>query len=298
MPRKRDIDPRIWENEQLANVPIEARLLFIGMFSNADDEGRLKGSPRWLKAQIFRYDDLTSAQVQEWRDALLGVQLIHIYEEGEDQYIHLPTFGKWQSINRRFDSKLPPCTCEAGRGTPSIGKRSVSESALRGERATTTPIEIHEPSDVSHQSVNDESSPTEAKAEAVSVPETVPEAEVAHVRDKSLTASASTSHWLQILRNDGRWPSDLTNGFVEDLESSFKGVDLVVEAHKAYDWLQTTPKGKKRKDLPRFWLGWLQRALKDQKSAQAGTGNTGPPISRRATRVEVERDRSKFPTEF
>ena len=40
MARKRDIDPSLWDHEELNALPIPARYLFIGIISNADDEGR------------------------------------------------------------------------------------------------------------------------------------------------------------------------------------------------------------------------------------------------------------------
>ncbi|GAI90307.1 unnamed protein product [marine sediment metagenome] len=67
MPR-RMITPDIWFNEKVASLPDAGRLLFIGIFSNADDDGRLKASARFLKAHIFPYDDKTTGLVKELRD--------------------------------------------------------------------------------------------------------------------------------------------------------------------------------------------------------------------------------------
>jgi len=36
------ITPEIWFNEKVASLPDAGRLLFIGIFSNADDDGRIK----------------------------------------------------------------------------------------------------------------------------------------------------------------------------------------------------------------------------------------------------------------
>ena len=40
MARRRMIDPNFWESEDVSRLSLFARLLFIGMISNADDEGR------------------------------------------------------------------------------------------------------------------------------------------------------------------------------------------------------------------------------------------------------------------
>ena len=73
MARKRDLDPGLWENEDLAGVARDARLLFIAYISQADDDGRLKGSARYLRSKAFPYDEDVSADaVQGWRDDLVA----------------------------------------------------------------------------------------------------------------------------------------------------------------------------------------------------------------------------------
>ena len=110
MARKRDLDPAIWEHADLGSLPPQARLLFVAMISHADDEGRLKGDPRYLKGIAFRYDDnITVAKVREWRDALVTKGHVCRYLIGVDTNLHLPSWHRWQSINRRMHSKIPPC---------------------------------------------------------------------------------------------------------------------------------------------------------------------------------------------
>jgi hypothetical protein len=90
MPRKRDIDPSLWSNEQLADVARDARLLYIGLISHADDEGRLRASPRALKAAIFPYDDeLTVRDLTAWLDQLTQAGVLCCYEHEGERYAHL-----------------------------------------------------------------------------------------------------------------------------------------------------------------------------------------------------------------
>ena len=49
MARKRMIDPNIWQSEDFNSLSLMGRLLFIGMFSNADDEGRGIANPVFLR---------------------------------------------------------------------------------------------------------------------------------------------------------------------------------------------------------------------------------------------------------
>ena len=57
MPRIRTVKPEFWEDELLGVMPRDARLLFIATFNMADDEGILRWTPAYIKAQAFMYDD-------------------------------------------------------------------------------------------------------------------------------------------------------------------------------------------------------------------------------------------------
>jgi len=80
MPRRRMIDPQIWRNEKVGNLSDAGRLLFIGIFSQADDDGRLKASPRFLMANIFPYDkNKTENDIRYLRDQCTQLGLIRLY---------------------------------------------------------------------------------------------------------------------------------------------------------------------------------------------------------------------------
>ena len=113
MARKRMIDPDIWASEQFASLTRDARLLFIGMFSNADDYGRLKVTPKWLKMNIFPGDMIEDNDIVSWRGELeqakdeSGVALVSLYESGGKVFGFLPGFEKTQSRYKKFDPKYP-----------------------------------------------------------------------------------------------------------------------------------------------------------------------------------------------
>ena len=57
MARSRNIKPGFFVNDELAECPPLARLMFIGLWTLADATGRLKDKPRQIKAQTLPYDD-------------------------------------------------------------------------------------------------------------------------------------------------------------------------------------------------------------------------------------------------
>lgn len=107
-PRIRTIKPDIWQDEALGRVPLGARLLYIGMITQADDEGRLRASPALLRAALFPYDGkLTIATVASWLEELQSNGLVRLYVARFEAYADFPTWSKHQQINRATPSQLP-----------------------------------------------------------------------------------------------------------------------------------------------------------------------------------------------
>lgn len=100
------------------------------------------------------------------------------------------------------------------------------------------------------------------KTGGVPLPNLVPELLTnIEVEPLSKSVDGDRPKWLEILSRDSRWPKDM-NSTVTDIGAAFKGVDLEVEALRAYEWLQTGP-GQKRSDLKRFFLNWLAKSKKE-----------------------------------
>ncbi|MDH6610249.1 5-methylcytosine-specific restriction endonuclease McrA [Streptomyces sp. SAI-208] len=111
MPRIRTVKPEFWEDELLGVMPRDARLLFIATFNMADDEGILRWTPAYIKAQAFMYDDdLTIADVGKLMQCLTDSGLVFPYIGGvaRQQMAVVVNFRKHQRINRPQKSKLVP----------------------------------------------------------------------------------------------------------------------------------------------------------------------------------------------
>lgn len=109
MPR-RLVTSEIWANEKFGTLNLIGRLVFIGLITHADDEGRLKGSPNFLKIKIFPYDlNITPPQINEALDTCHKLNLIIRYSVNGDEYIYLCGWKEHQQIrNDRFKkSNLP-----------------------------------------------------------------------------------------------------------------------------------------------------------------------------------------------
>lgn len=108
MARKRMIDPSFWIDEKLGECVISERYLFMGLISNADDEGRGRANTKLIKSTIFPYDEtLRTSDIQKWLDNLGRLNLIALYMVNEQTYYNLPNFLKHQTINKPTKSAFP-----------------------------------------------------------------------------------------------------------------------------------------------------------------------------------------------
>lgn len=124
MARNRMIKPEFWEDEKVGSLSISARLLFIGMWNIADDEGLLRFNSAYLKSSIFIYDELGLDVIQSYMNEIIEKDLICVYSEGitNQKYAYIINFRKHQKIDRPQPSKLP---------APSIQNPSIKEMYFR-----------------------------------------------------------------------------------------------------------------------------------------------------------------------
>jgi hypothetical protein len=104
--RIRSIKPQFFLNEDVAALPYQWRLLFIGLWTQADRDGRLEDRPVRLKAMIFPYDDL---DVNDGLGCLANANLITRYEGNGLRLISIRTWAKHQQPHvKEQQSEYPP----------------------------------------------------------------------------------------------------------------------------------------------------------------------------------------------
>jgi hypothetical protein len=93
MARTRNIKPGFFKNEELAECDPLARILFAGLWTIADREGRLEDRPKRIKAELLPYD---VANADELLDQLARHGFIVRYQVEGLRYIEIATFTKNQ----------------------------------------------------------------------------------------------------------------------------------------------------------------------------------------------------------
>lgn len=112
MPRARNIKPGFFTNEQLVELPMSTRLLFIGLWTLADREGRLEDRPRRIKMHVFPTD---SIDVDAGIDELGAAGFLERYIIEGSAYIQITNFHKHQNPHHRErESSIPPAPIHTG----------------------------------------------------------------------------------------------------------------------------------------------------------------------------------------
>jgi hypothetical protein len=133
------VKPSFFQNEQLAELPFEARLLFIGLWCMADREGRLEDRPKRIKMNVFPAD---SIDVEPMLDGLERQGLIERYEEHGVACISIPRFVEHQRPHpNEQPSKLPARLSNQGTKdfVPRLEADGLNPSSLNPESPSSLP---------------------------------------------------------------------------------------------------------------------------------------------------------------
>ena len=128
MARARNIKPAFFTNDHLADVHPLGRLLFIGLWTVADREGRLEDRPRRIKAEVLPYDDVDC-------DTLLNQLAEHgfilRYSVDSKRFIQVLKFNKHQNPHMKEAASVIPAPDLTGTSTvqaPNLTGSSPAES--------------------------------------------------------------------------------------------------------------------------------------------------------------------------
>ena len=142
MARTRLLKPDFFTDEDLADLPFEARLLFAGLWTLADREGRLEDRPKRIKAQLFPYDDI---KIDVLLSRLASAAFIVRYVVDDVGVIEIRTFVKHQHPHHKEPaSALPGNPNKFEKSRKSRGKYGASLG--QGQGVTPT-LPQHDPSD-------------------------------------------------------------------------------------------------------------------------------------------------------
>lgn len=125
MARGRIIDREIFTHEVLGELSLTCRYFYHGLIVLGDDEGRLKASPRYLKAKLFPYDDVSEKDIKNMVDQLATKGFLMVYQVATDWFLQHSKWVKWQPIRK---DRFKPSDCPS----PVDGQPLVNQMATIG----------------------------------------------------------------------------------------------------------------------------------------------------------------------
>lgn len=154
MARARNIKPGFFSNDELVELPFEGRLLFIGLWTIADREGRLLDRPKKIKMDLFPAD---SVDIDALLEGLASRGFIRRYEADGMCCIEVINWHKHQNphvkeasstlpepIERRIETVRAPYKHGADTmQAPDDNKKSNVQASENPERAGLIPDSLN-----------------------------------------------------------------------------------------------------------------------------------------------------------
>lgn len=256
MARTRSLKPSFFKNEHLAECEPMARLLFAGLWTLADSQGRLECRPLRIKAELFPYDNCDIV-------ALLG-QLedrgfVVAYKVDGRTYLEIPTFTEHQ---RCHPSEQPE-------GIPAADSGEIVK--IHGEPGKIIANCAFNPSTLNPSTSNPLGAPSTPQRRRCSKP-------------------ADPLRWSA----ESGWEG-ITDADHAEWSQAYPAADLPVELQKAHLWLVGNPK-KARKSNWRRWLTtvWLSkcqdRGGTHREAARPAASPPADPSKKRWWRGDAQRN--------
>lgn len=109
MAKARMLHKKISISLDVNKLPIEGQLLFTWLISHADDDGRIKGEPEYIKATVVPMKNWSANKVNTYLEQMKNNGLIYYWQEDNGRFIEFPKWKDFQTIqNDRYKkSDLP-----------------------------------------------------------------------------------------------------------------------------------------------------------------------------------------------
>lgn len=140
MARIRTVKPEFWSDEKIVQLPFHARLVFIGLWNFADDDGRLRDEPDRLRMQIMPSDNI---DMEMALDVLFAASLVEkwIAPDGS-RVLQIPGFARHQVISHKSKSRLQLDQYKKA-AVPTAARRQVAQKYGCEPGADSHPVECY-----------------------------------------------------------------------------------------------------------------------------------------------------------
>lgn len=234
MARTRNLKPSFFTNDLLAECEPMARLLFAGLWTLADRDGRLEYRPRRIKGALFPYDNCDVPMLVE---QLASRGFVQVYRANGIDVLAIPTFGDHQRCH------------------PDERSEGLPAPPTPGETAAF-PEENAEPGNPAREPGNFPATCAlypSVLTPSVLTPHSSPPPSGTQKRSRSV-ATSDPIEWTA----EAGW-SGISDDHRQRWATAYPAADLPVELAKADEWLRANPTKAKRSRWGRFITSWLSR---------------------------------------
>jgi hypothetical protein len=103
--RIRTVKPEFWVDEKVVELTFGARLLFIGLWSFADDQGYVDYSPKRIRMQVFPGDQV---DIEALIGELLAAGVVRAYESPVGPVLHVANWARHQRVDKAGKARFDP----------------------------------------------------------------------------------------------------------------------------------------------------------------------------------------------
>ena len=107
MGKKRLLDSKIRKSQSFAGLTYRQRDLWQGIITMADDQGRMPGTPAFIRSSVWPYDDITLKDVSDDLQSLADCGYITIYVVDGESYIQVIKWWCYQNLQWASPSDHP-----------------------------------------------------------------------------------------------------------------------------------------------------------------------------------------------
>jgi hypothetical protein len=268
MARARNIKPKFFTNEDLVELDFATRLLFIGLWTEADKEGRLDDRPKRLKMALFPAD---SVDVDAMLKSLNARGFIRRYSVNSLKYIQIVNFNKHQNPHHtEKDSVIPP-------------EQQGEEHYVNGEITVKEPI-------MDGEYLADSLIPDSLFTDSP-IPDSIISCYEPIVSEPAVIEPAV----IEILTNKKNELAKITHRQYDRWVETYPAVDVWQTLLRIKSWAENNPaKRKTSKGMARFIDSWLAREQDKPRLNPGGPGGAPQGQFKNSREKNAERNKEIF----
>lgn len=277
MARARNIKPGFFTNDELVELPLSARLLFIGLWTIADREGRMADRPKKIKMEIFPADDV---DCDGDLSSLAASGFITRYQSNGINVIEIANFCKHQSPHSTEKDSLLP----GANGLYTVNERSHNGGVTGKSRLVAL-------EDLS-ANVNKQLDNVKPPSNNALIPESfnlIPES-LELIPDTPIPSGEAAPAKAKSAAAGSRLPADWkpTPADVEYCKTQRPDLQPSLVATNFYDyWISKAGAGGRKADWSATWRMWVR------KESVATAGRSGGAVTDLATAQRAANDEAK-----